>query len=103
MSNGFFQREFENTDITLVTPNSAEQEKIYSNLCKYLAATLGSDYEVIVHSVDNAHVVAIENGYISGRNLDSPITNLAISLIKSGYYKDHDFKVHYKAKTKTQR
>ncbi len=84
------------------------KEQFFKEFTEYLGKTLGPDYEIIVHSVDNgdcdnAHVVALANGYISGRTLNSPLTNLALSMIKNKEYKKQPYKIHYKASAKSNR
>ncbi len=85
-----------------------EKEQFYRDFTEYLGKTLGPDYEIIVHSVDNgdcdnAHVVALVHGYISGRNMNSPLTDLALSMIKNKDYEKNNYKVHYKASTKSNK
>lgn len=85
-----------------------EKEQFYRDFAEYLGKTLGPDYEIIVHSVDNgdcdnAHVVALVHGYISGRDMNSPLTDLALTMIRNKDYERSNYKVHYKASTKSNK
>ncbi|MDF7639663.1 PAS domain-containing protein [Lactobacillus sp. ESL0791] len=83
-----------------------QYKKIFlKDLAEFLGAALGKDYEIIIHAVDkngeNAHVIALVNSNISGRNFDSPLTNLALKMIKNKEYEKYNYKVKYLTTTKT--
>lgn len=83
----------------------ANTHKLFVNLASYLGTVLGEDYEVVVHSVnkeriENSEIIAIENGHISRRTVHSPLTDLALNMIKNKDYQHSDFKTNYKAVTK---
>ncbi|MCF1783273.1 PAS domain-containing protein [Lactobacillus mulieris] len=85
-----------------------QKESFFKDLSIYLKNTLGPDYEIIVHSIkngdyENARVIALENGYISGRNLNSPLTDLALKMIKDKEYEKSNYKTHYIASTKNNK
>ena len=52
----------------------------YTVLVEYLGATLGPDYEVVLHEIlpETSRVAAIANGTISGRDVGAPISNAAL-------------------------
>ena len=47
----------------------------YTVLVEYLGATLGPDYEVVLHEIlpETSRVAAIANGTISGRSVGAPV------------------------------
>ena len=72
----------------------------YTVLVEYLGATLGPDYEVVLHEIlpETSRVAAIANGTISGRSVGAPITNAALRMIMQSELhrtackrKDHPF------------
>ena len=60
----------------------------YTVLVEYLGATLGPDYEVVLHEIlpETSRVAAIANGSISGRSVGAPITNAALRMIMQKQY-----------------
>ena len=65
---------------------SSEDKNIlnsYKRTIVDLAKLLGSNYEFVLHSLENIEecVIAIENGHISGRSIGAPITNTALELV----------------------
>ncbi len=71
-------------------------------LVDFLGQSLGPDYEIVLHDLENPKksVTAIANGHISGREVGSPITDAALSLITNREYEKNDFLVNYKGVTK---
>lgn len=72
----------------------------YQGLVHFLGQVLGSNYEVVLHWInqdDSYYIAAIENAEISGRNLNSPITGFALDLIRNKIYQKQDAVVNYKA------
>lgn len=55
----------------------------YASCIEGLSDYLGSGYEIILHSLENldSSVIAIQNGYHSGRSLGAPVTNLALEML----------------------
>ena len=52
--------------------------KPYLNLIPFIAKVLGPHHEVVLNEIGELNqVVAIENGYISGRKVGSPLTSKA--------------------------
>lgn len=56
-----------------------------SVLAKFIAGVIGPDCEIVIHDLTDVSksVVAIENGHITGREIGSPATDLALKKIKS--------------------
>lgn len=78
-------------------PATLEQ---YQQLVHFLALTLGPDYEVVLHWRDpegTYYIAAIDNGDLSGRTLNSPVTGFAMDLVKKKVYLKQDFVTNYKA------
>ena len=83
-----------------------ELEK-YIPLAKTIAEMLGKKWEALIHDFSNPQrsIIAIENGYVTGRKIGDPITDLALTIWKKGGYGDKktDKIVNYKTKTKDGR
>lgn len=71
----------------------------YIKLVDFLAKTLGKDYEIVLHDINQneASIVAIANNYISGRSINSPITGFALELLNKKIFLEKDFLSNYKA------
>lgn len=71
----------------------------------FLGAFLGEDCEVVLHdaSKPDCSVLAIANSHISGRRVGSPITDMALRLIKDGTWKTSSFITGYKTQSKDGR
>ena len=71
----------------------------YKELTKFLSLVLGQHYEIILYWIDQSEVsiAAIENNHISGRTIDSPITEFGISLIQNKTYTNQDYITHFKS------
>ncbi|MEH6993392.1 PAS domain-containing protein [Neobacillus drentensis] len=70
----------------------------YKSLVAFLGKVLGSQYEVVLHVVtseEEAYIGAIANGEVSGRSLNSGLTDLARNMIKDKKYKDYDYLFNY--------
>lgn len=66
----------------------------YQNIMNYLGEILGPNYEFVLHILnpnESSHIGHIVNGDLSGRTLNSPLTNYAKMLIneKVNLSKDH--------------
>lgn len=68
-------------------------------LTKFLSLVLGQHYEIILYWIDQGEVsiAAIENNHISGRTIDSPITEFGISLIQNKTYTNQNYVTHFKS------
>jgi len=69
----------------------------YVKLTEFLGAALGPDYEVALHDLTDKDrsIIAIANGYISGREVGAPLTNMALSVLKDESYEWQDYRLHY--------
>lgn len=67
--------------------------KSYIPLVKFLAHYMGEDCEVVLHDVNNLEksIIAIENNYISGRQVGAPLTDLSLKIIQEKRYLHTDF------------
>ncbi|MEG1577944.1 MAG: PAS domain-containing protein [Oscillospiraceae bacterium] len=77
----------------------------YIPLVKFMGAICGTHYEVILHDTANQDesVIAIENGYLSGRKVGDPMTELARGIIQRKEYVGKDFIANYEGRTKDGR
>ncbi|MES9995878.1 PAS domain-containing protein [Desulfovibrio aminophilus] len=68
-------------------------------LVDFLGSFLGEDCEVILHDVRNPErsVLAIANGHVSGRRVGSPITDLALRVLRDDSWRRQDWINGYKA------
>lgn len=66
------------------TADMHQELKHYVAIVEFLGKALGKQYEIVLHDfTDPAHaVVAIANGFQSGRNVGSPMTNLAMRMMQ---------------------
>ena len=69
----------------------------YVKLTEFLGAALGPDYEVALHDLTDKDrsIIAIANGYISGREVGAPLTNMALGVLKDESYEWQDSRLHY--------
>lgn len=69
----------------------------YTVLVEYLGATLGPDYEVVLHEIlpETSRVAAIANGTISGRSVGAPITNAALRMIMQKQYESNNYIINW--------
>lgn len=73
---------------------------IYVSLVPFLAEVCGKGCEIVVHDVTNPSrsVIAIANN-TTGRQLGSPMTDLAINIKESGAYREKDYLASYTGRT----
>ncbi len=69
----------------------------YRRMSCFLAGALGEDYEIVLHEIkgDESRIVEILNSHISGRTKDSPLTDLALKVIKNREYEKNDYRINY--------
>lgn len=74
----------------------------YIPLVDFIADICGQNYEVLLHDVTkpDASVVAIRNGHHSGRTVGSPMTDLALKILKNKSYEDKDYIANYNGSTR---
>ena len=67
-----------------LTKHDQEILKSYSDTIDGLSEYLGSGFEIILHSLENydSSVIKIKNGFHSQRGIGSPITTLALDMLK---------------------
>ncbi|KRN02308.1 hypothetical protein FD13_GL001987 [Levilactobacillus senmaizukei DSM 21775 = NBRC 103853] len=78
----------------------------YRQLVHFLGQTLGKDYEIVLHwksERNSFYIAAIEHSYISGRNMNSPITGFALQLVQDKVYLQKDYVTQYFATTDDNR
>ena len=69
----------------------------YIPIINFIADICGPEYEVVLHDITKpeASVIAIRNGYITGREVGSPLTDLALKILKQKDYVNKDFITNY--------
>lgn len=73
----------------------------YKSLVKFLGEVLGPQYEIVLHvltSETDAYIGAIANNEVSGRSLNSGLTELAKKMIQDQEHKNRDFIFNYVGK-----
>lgn len=70
---------------------------LYKNLVPFLATICGEACEIVLHNVKNPKnsIIAISNGFHSGRKTGDPLTDLSYRIVKNGEYKDKEFLSNY--------
>lgn len=78
--------------------------KQYTKLVEFLGLVLGPTYEITLHDVHgkNSTIVAIVNGSVSGRDLDSPPTAMALRAVAENA-RDMDYRTNYNGLTSSNR
>lgn len=69
----------------------------YIPIIDFIADICGTEYEVVLHDITTpeASVIAIKNDHITGREIGSPITDLALKILKQKYYVNKNFITNY--------
>lgn len=64
-----------------------------------LGETFGPDYEIVLHDVSGPEhfIVAIANGALTGRSVDSPLTSFGRQILESERYEGTDYIADYPA------
>ncbi len=77
----------------------------YVVVVNFLGKALGEDYEIVLHDLTqtDSRVIAISNGNISGRDINSPLTNAAVEMLASKVYDKCDYLNNYKGLTEDGR
>lgn len=75
--------------------------QFYINIVPFLAEVCGPGSEVVIHDVAHPEhsLIAIRNN-VSGRQLGSPVTDLAQDIIDRSAYSDSDYVANYIGRTK---
>lgn len=81
---------------------NVEKLKQYIPMVHFIANIMGENCEVVLHDVTNPDhsIIEIVNGHVSERKINSPITDLALKILKDESYKDRDYICNYKSKSK---
>jgi len=74
---------------------------LYIPLVDFIADIIGSHCEVLLHDIVDVEnsVIAIRNGYISGRYLGCPLTNLGFKLLENKFRLNQNALVNYRSRT----
>lgn len=69
----------------------------FINLVEFLGLALGPDYEVSLHDLtkENKPIIAIANGQITGRTINSPLTSPMLGFLNEKYYEKNNHEVNY--------
>lgn len=84
----------------------SEVLELYKPMVPFLASLCGSGCEVLLHDVSKTEegtVVAIANGFHSGRSLGSPMTDLANQISRDKLYEEQDFLTNYHGISKSKK
>jgi len=75
--------------------------ELYIPLVHFIADIIGSHCEVLLHDIVDVEnsVIAIRNGYISGRYIGCPLTDLGFKLLENRTYLNRDSLVNYRSRT----
>lgn len=79
--------------------------EMYKPLVPFLASLCGPGCEVLLHDVSKSKegtVVAIANGYHSGRKIGSPMTDLATQISQNRLFETQDFLSNYRGVSKNK-
>ncbi|CCQ96667.1 conserved hypothetical protein [[Clostridium] ultunense Esp] len=71
--------------------------KQYIPMVDFIADICGPAYEVVLHDISKpeSSVIAIRNSHITGRKVGSPMTDLALKILKQKNYTNKDFITNY--------
>lgn len=74
--------------------------ELYIPLVDFIADIIGSNCEVLLHDIVDVEnsVIAIRNGYISGRSLGCSLTDLGFKLLANKTYLRHSALVNYRSR-----
>lgn len=73
----------------------------YIPLVDFIADIIGSHCEVLLHDIVDVEnsVIAIRNGYISGRHIGCPLTDLGFKLLDNKFRLNQNALVNYRSRT----
>jgi predicted transcriptional regulator YheO len=74
----------------------------YKMLVPFLAEVLGNSCEILLHDISQPKhsVIAIANGFQTGRKVGSPFTDLAMKIMREKQYVDKDYLANYNGRSK---
>ncbi|MGL4208266.1 MAG: helix-turn-helix transcriptional regulator [Candidatus Adiutrix sp.] len=69
----------------------------FMRLTEFLGTILGPDYEIALHDLSdkNNTIIALANGHVSGRSLDSPLSSTALQVLSERSYETRDYQINY--------
>jgi len=69
----------------------------YACVVEFLGKALGSDYEIALHDLSDGKysIIAIANGFNSGRQIGAPITGKALEFITNKVYEKENYQINY--------
>lgn len=69
----------------------------YTPVVEFLGKALGNDYEVALHDFSGGKysIIAIANGFNSGRQVGSPITGKALDFVTNRTYEKENYQINY--------
>ncbi len=75
--------------------------KALKPVIKGLALALGSDYEIVLHDINDPEnsIIAIENSQVTGRKIGDPLTDYAMYLLKNSDQKKEDYVANFLTRT----
>lgn len=75
--------------------------ELYIPLVDFIADIIGSHCEVLLHDIVDVEnsVIAIRNGYISGRYVGCPLTDLGFKLLENKTHLTNNALVNYRSRT----
>ncbi|MFS0554574.1 transcriptional regulator [Brevibacillus sp. 179-C9.3 HS] len=74
----------------------------YIPVVEGLARTFGEHCEVVLHDLTgdiSSSIIAISNGHVSGRQIGSPVTNLALQSLRTAKVSEEAFDLNYRNDT----
>ncbi|MDN4093409.1 PAS domain-containing protein [Brevibacillus agri] len=73
----------------------------YIPVVEGLAKTFGQHCEVVLHDLTDvsSSIIAIHNGHVSGRQVGSPVTNLALQALRTAKTSQEDYDLNYRNDT----
>lgn len=76
----------------------------YVQVVDFLGKALGSDYEIALHSLSDGKysIIAIANGFNSGRQVGAPITGKALEFIADRVYEKENYQINYTGRAGNQ-
>lgn len=80
--------------------------EMYKPMVSFLSSFCGPGCEVLLHDVsklEEGTVIAIANGYHSGRTIGSPMTDLATQIYQDRLYLTQDFLTNYHGVSKSKK
>jgi predicted transcriptional regulator YheO len=83
--------------------NFSKNLEAYIPLVDFIADIIGPHCEVLLHNIEGVEnsVIAIRNGYISGRYIGCPLTDLGLKLLENKCYLRSNAMINYRSQTES--